>query len=350
MTVELVANSTNPKSKLKSFNDRFWNLAHVSNRITIAVGYIDVASVAELNDYVSASEDITLNLLVGMQYFDGLTTPQLSALNSLESQLRKSQQGGVFLSDRIRYHGKIYLFTDYLSETTAYVGSGNLSSISKSHSSTFEAGAMFTDTDKQITNYVENQLFPLSSNIRDLDIEPQNQNLKSPLEDQDYAVKVSENSPQELSDGLIPKYRFEIPLKAEQKLSSINACFGSPRENKSTGRKLVRPWYEVELIPGKAITTLPGYPQNQKKFTVFTDNGFTFECMVQGQEGNKNLRSTGSLSVLGAYIKGKLEAFGVITPGERVTPEMLADYGRDTVSLMYFDQTDRWVLDFRVED
>lgn len=350
MAVEFIANSPNPRSTFKKFNDRFWDLAHTADEITIAVGYVDTASLAELNDYVSSNSDVSLKILVGMQYFDGLTTPQLNALTSLQEQLVSSQRGEIFISTRVRYHGKIYLFDSGQSENLVYVGSGNLSSISKSYNSTFEAGVLLTDTGNKIETYLKNELLPLAQSFSDVEIEPRDQNLKSPLENQELASQTDESLPHELRDSLTPTFLFEIPLKATKKLSNINACFGAPRENKKTGRQLVRPWYEVELIPGKAITTRRGYPQNLARFDVITDNGYTFECTVQGQDGNKNLRSSGRLSVLGAYLKGHLEASGLLKPGEFVTPEMLDDYGRDTVSLMYFEETDRWIMDFRPED
>lgn len=195
---------------------------------------------------------------------------------------------------------------------------------------------------------MQSVLFPLATPFKSLHIEATNRNLKSPLEKMDHAEKLEEKVPRELRECLPPTYKFSIPVKPTPK-SNINAFFGKGRHSVTTGRTLARPWYEVELIPGFQITRNRHYPQNKAEFDVITDNGYRFTCNVSGSEGNKNLRSSGSLSVLGAYLKGHLEAVGLLSPGEPVTQDILDDYGRDYVDLMYFDHTKRWILDFRSE-
>lgn len=346
MPLELIADSPNPKSFLKPFRKRFWELAGQTNRIDIAVGYVDVASLVELNTYIEENLEVQLNLLVGMQYFEGFTVPQLSALNALADKLFQKQRGTVLISTRVRYHGKLYSFSANSPSECVYVGSGNLSSISPSYSATFEAGVLVSEGCRQIIDYMQSTLFKLGTPLQELEITPTNQDLKSPLEKMDDVEKTPESVPFELANKLAPTYKFAIPIKATEK-SNLNVFFGKGREHKPTGRTLSRPWYEAELIPGTAITRNAHYPQNKAEFDVITDNGFKFKCNVNGQDGNKNLRSSGSLSILGAYLKGHLEAYGLLKPGEKVTTEILEKYGRSTVDFMYFEETRRWVMDFR---
>ncbi|ALC05560.1 type II restriction enzyme NgoFVII (EndonucleaseNgoFVII) (R.NgoFVII) (R.NgoVII) [Corynebacterium deserti GIMN1.010] len=346
MALEFIADSPNPKSPFKPFRERFWSLADVTDRLDIAVGYVDVASLVELTNYVEENSDIYLNLLVGMQYFEGFTVPQLSALNTLADRLRQDRLGEVLLSTRVHYHGKLYSFGANSSQESVYVGSGNLSSISQSYSSTYEAGVLVSEGARSIVDYMQSILFRLGTPLHQLDIVPTNRDLKSPLEKMDEVEKTQETTPYELVENLKPQYKFSIPIK-ETPRSNLNVFFGKGRESRGTGRTLARPWYEAELIPGTAITRSEGYPQNKAEFDVITDNGFKFSCNVNGQEGNKNLRSSGSLSILGAYLKGHLEANGLLKPGQMVTSEILEKYGRSTVDLMFFSESKRWVMDFR---
>ncbi|WP_052441912.1 restriction endonuclease PLD domain-containing protein [Corynebacterium glutamicum] len=346
MPLEFIADSPNPKSPFKPFRDRFWTLASQTNRLDIAVGYVDVASLVKLNSYIEENSKIQLNLLVGMQYFEGFTVPQLSALNALADRLLEEQLGNILISTRVHYHGKLYSFGANSPSECVYAGSGNLSSISPSYSSTYEAGVLVSEGSRPIVDYIQSTLFRLGTPLKELEIKPTNRVLKSPLEKMDTVEKTEESVPAELVRELTPTYKFAIPIKATEK-SNLNVFFGKGREHKATGRTLSRPWYEAELIPGTAITRNKNYPQNKAEFDVVTDNGFKFKCNVNGQDGNKNLRSSGSLSILGAYLKGHLEANGLLKPGEKVTAEVLEKYGRSTVDFMYFEETKRWVMDFR---
>lgn len=107
---------------------------------------------------------------------------------------------------------------------------------------------------------------------------------------------------------------------------------------------LVAP-YEVEIIVDKRFTDKPWYPSG--KIMVITDNGYQFECSVQG-DNKKNFRSVGDLRILGKWLKGRLEASGVIKVGERVTEDALESYGRRSVMLAPTSIDKIWYMDFSV--
>ena len=88
--------------------------------------------------------------------------------------------------------------------------------------------------------------------------------------------------------------------------SNINVCYAS-------GRKRV--WWEIEMVVGKSIRELPGYPLHQKPFMAITDDGWKFQTWTCGQN-NKNLYSKDDLKIMGRWIKGRLVAAGLIGAGE----------------------------------
>ena len=115
-----------------------------------------------------------------------------------------------------------------------------------------------------------------------------------------------------------------------QPQSNLNTFFGKGRENKSTGKVIPRDWYEVELIVDKKTSDNPIYPKGD--FIVHTDDGLTFACQTQGAN-HKNFRSKDDLTILGRWIKGKLEKSGVLKQFEPVTIQTIKAYGRDYIRL-----------------
>jgi hypothetical protein len=137
---------------------------------------------------------------------------------------------------------------------------------------------------------------------------------------------------------------FDLPLKTEAK-SNLNTYFGKGRLATSTGAIRPRHWYEVELIVPIEITTADGYPKRDSVIRVYTDDGWQFNCKIQGDYG-KNFRSEGDLKTLGRWIKGRLERAGSLKVGQPVTKEVLDKYGRHTISLKETTNPDVWLLDF----
>ena len=82
-------------------------------------------------------------------------------------------------------------------------------------------------------------------------------------------------------------------------------------------------------------------------FDVITDDGWSFTCKVSG-DYSKNFRSEKDLKILGKWLKGRLENFGVLKAGEPVTSETLEKYGRNTFTLTKTTEENIWFLDFGV--
>jgi hypothetical protein len=146
---------------------------------------------------------------------------------------------------------------------------------------------------------------------------------------------------------------YDMPIKADSttQKSNLNAFFGKGRENGQGTLVIPRPWYEVELMPGREwYRKSKHFPGAAQDFTVVTDDGYEFvvyNSYDKAFDGPKNFRSQGDLQILGRWIKGRLEAEGALTPGDPVTEITLGKYGRNSISFSRISK-DRWFMDFGV--
>ena len=118
------------------------------------------------------------------------------------------------------------------------------------------------------------------------------------------------------------------------------------RWNRNTGKVIPRNWFEGELIVDKETTRNTLYPKGN--FKVITDDGYSFECRTQG-DNNKNIRSTGSLNVLGKWIKLKLQKSGALEPLTLVTSETFERFGQDNLRF-YKISEDVYFMEFKSKD
>ena len=158
--------------------------------------------------------------------------------------------------------------------------------------------------------------------------------------------------------GLYEKHavgtRFLLPLKVpyfkdrfiddkrHYTQSNLNTCYASPRSK----RKL-RSWYEVQFTVSNSINKLPGYPQKGKPFLVITDDGYSFKVHTTSAN-NKQFNAVGNEQLLGRWLKGRLEAAGLVEPVQdiaadtsrsgMITREMLNEYGCHS---LYLQKTDK---------
>ncbi len=334
----------------KTFADMFFNLLPESDRLDIAVGFITADSLVELQQIVEANKIRELNLIVGMYSCGGLFTEmEYKVAKSLNEFLQSHNQGKVNLVTPFRFHGKLYSYWKDQRPIAGIIGSNNLGGIVQGTNRIYEASVITRDPKEagELANFIKN-LATYTKNIKDLSITAfKNEN---PLLDgQDFVEKVS---PQELSDvsNNLSPVRFNIPIKTYEDApkSNLNAFFGKGREDK---RGLIRPrhWYEVELIVPKEITQKEGYPQSNTEgalFTAITDDGWKFKCKVSG-DYSKNFRSEGDLTILGKWLKGRLEQARALEVGKPVNSKVLEEYGRSSFSLVKTRKNGIWFLDFK---
>lgn len=336
------------KTKNQEFEKTFYNYLDGAKQLTIASGYVSEDSVADLIGLYKTGLSTKLSLIVGMHYFEGFSYGQYDALQKLADILEEKQLGYVYLASSVKYHGKVYLFETQENRKISILGSSNLTKIAP-----FER---IYDTDvitdestftKNVADFLELLTEKNCEKISQIDnkrikIIPPN-NL---FEDYLSVSKVSSNFLAEIQSKKTD-ISFEIPLKTEEK-SNLNCYFGKGRKNFSNGSILPRPWYEVELIVSKSITSLSNYPKENSIFTVVTDDGYKFDCKTSG-DFSKNFRSADDLKILGRWLKGRMENKKALNIGDKVTDLTLSLYGRNSVTLTKTSEPNIWLLDFGVD-
>lgn len=348
----LFSNYPPMKTSYKTFLDTFYSLLPQASRLDIAVGYVSSDSLIELQKTIELNSNIkSLNLIVGMHYFDKFTKVQYNTAMHLNDFLKRENMGEVRLITAFRYHGKLYSYSNATGPFAGIVGSNNLSSIVDGGVRQYESSILLQEKPAvgQIKDFIQNLSCNASANIAELDINEFNTN-NALLEGHEFVEKIS---PKDLATVLCTRTTtsFEIPIKTYEvsPQSNLNVFFGKGREAKN-GLIKPRHWYEVELIVPKSVTSQPGYPKAQTEeaeFNVFTDDGWSFKCKVSG-DCSKNFRSEGDLKILGKWLKGRLENAGVLSVGDPVTAETLKRYGRSTFTLTKTTRPGIWFLDFGV--
>ena len=345
----------------KTFSDTFSNFLDQSVCADIAVGYITADSLAWLHEALKTMINIkTINLIIGMHYWDKFTEREYKTAMEFDAFLRNQNRGAIKLVKSFKYHGKLYSWADQSGSFSGIIGSDNLGSIITSNR-LYEVSALLSEPSDalKIKNFIDElnskatvDVEQYSKDGRDFRI---NTNL---LEGHEGVVKVDRVRHTDITAAKTKTF-FDIPLKGvdiskpsrnrDGSKSNLNCFFGKGRETQNK-RILPRPWYEVELIPGKAITSLPNYPQTNKPFKVVTDDGWTFECQVQGgDDGLKNFRSAGDLQTLGMWIKGRMEDAGALDIGHMVTTDTIKEFGKNIVRLTKTAVKDTWFLEFGVK-
>jgi len=329
-----------------SYFETFGVLAGKSDLIRISAGYVSISSLLLLERNIREGKLPAIELTIGMHAFSGFTKPQYEAARTLASTLEDEGLGEVLICTAFPYHGKLYSFFSKGSPHRALIGSSNLSRLDPDGERVFELDVAIDDPG--LLAEIEKVQTEINTKAARsiLDWEPdsftQTKNLMVDIPDAEHVSDQEKDTVFASRTGI----RFELPLKNEAR-SNLNVYFGRGRLNSKTGLIRPRPWYEVEVIVSKSITSQRGYPEYEA-FDVVTDDGWKFRCETNG-DYSKNFRSSGGLTVLGSWIKGRLEAHSVIKVGERITEEHLAEYGCHHLTLEETDDPDVWCLSFNPE-
>lgn len=318
-------------------------VAH-SDRLDIAVGYASKASLMELQRIIEDSHITDVCLIIGMYYIEGMPEGTYHAAMALDAVWKEAGIGEVRLVKAFKYHGKLYTFYKDGHPIAGIVGSHNLGAIKLEASNLrqYEISAIteIPEETEELSQIIYKLKQPnCSANIHDIPDVPLVREVNRALVDQEFVTKIT---PDEVAayQRKMTDISFEIPLKVpmnktDQKMrgSNINVCYAN-------GRKRV--WWEIEMVVGKEIRDLPGYPEHQKPFMAVTDDGWKFQVWTCGQN-NKNLYSKDDLKIMGRWIKGRLVAAGLVEPVNQVetdrafdgliTEEILEKYGRKSITL-----------------
>jgi len=341
--MELLLSNFPPASYSNNSSRRYFEQAIKGCvELKIASGYISSDALIDLKRIIELNGRPKLDLMIGMHFFDGFTRGQYRAAIELNSFLKDHNLGSVKLSDRLKFHGKMYSFLQSDSSRSAIIGSSNLGSLYDGLDRLYETDILLKGTESlDISRVIEDIINKLGTSLEEI------QNIRfvannKLLENHENVRKVESEELAKIQKSTL-KDGFRIPIKAEPK-SHLNPYFGKGRDN-HRGYIAPRPWYEVEIIVSKKITSLPGYPRS-RSFTVFTDDGWSFKCETNGTN-SKNFRSKDDLKILGKWIKGRMEEDGALEIGTRVTREIIESYGRDYITLLPTDNPDIWYIDFK---
>jgi NgoFVII-like restriction endonuclease len=328
-----------------NFLDKVKSEFHSTDAVTIASGYVSLDIIKEFYPYFVkiAEGGGQSRLLVGMAFYEGLTSNKLTLLNNLSAKLENTGTGsGVFVSYNGKYHGKLYMFGSGDNQKY-YIGSSNFSR--SGLEGNIECTAVINedavkDKLRAFIDYLfleENAVSILKADI----VVPGTS---------EYSKKLSlrtlddlpKYDPATIDKSVLPKLEFPLSRIADKEKSNLNVYFGKGRWSRATGKVLARPWYEVELIANRDITSNPLYPRGD--FTAYTDDGFVMPMKTSG-DYFKNIRSRGNLSILGQWIKGKLQKSHTLLPLTPVTQDTLDAYGSNAINF-YKISDDKFYMEF----
>ncbi len=327
-----------------TFRDAFFDMFTNADTINLASGYISADSLAELHETLIRNQEkqVRIKLIIGMHFFEGITRVQYDAATKLNTYLTDNDRGEVAVVKDFKFHGKMYCFYKEGVPFATIIGSSNLGDLSTAHSS-YEINVLANqENDRDIITQATNffgQLYPTStlslSEWHPEKYEP----TRSPLTEYTNVEKLSAEDILRTRQALTQTH-VDIPLKPEAK-SNLNVFYGKGRMGKN-GLVIPRPWYEVELIVPKAVTSLDSYPKEE--FTAVTNDGWKFKC-YSGGDNNKNFRSSIDLQILGRWIKGQLEDAGVIKLGDLITADTLQNFGKDTLRMTKTEIPNTWYME-----
>ena len=344
----------------KTFVTRWEELFQTADSVRIGIGYASNDSLLYLKKLIELNQPKNLELCLGMAYFDGLSKSQFDATSELSNFLTKEDIGKVSIARAFPFHGKIQYFKSKKSSDKFLLGSSNLSNIVPIKGITrrnYEVDIEVSDTPacQKISDLLDGLFSESSSGFEFIAKEIQvKENENSLLSTRSDVLDVGNEKISSIKNNLLPN-TFEIPLKDAPK-SNLNAYFGEGRLNQQ-GFVKPRHWYEVEIIVDQAVQRSgTNYPANQD-FIVYTDDGHRFLMRTSGDYG-KNLRSKDDLTILGRWIKGRMEANNALKSGELLTTTSLQLYGRNTISMTQTSLSEDvpeigklnvWYLDFGTE-
>lgn len=342
----------------ETINEAFHRLAHESDEISIAVGYVSRLSLEELDKVVGENNISRVTLTIGMYGKEGMPERSYHVAMAYNKKWREAGIGEIRLVYSFAFHGKLYYFAKNDQPIAVINGSANLGAIKLEATNLrqYEVASLIENqteilNTKQLIDRINDD--SISSNIDEV------KNLKL-IREKNNDLGKSDLAEPVTSDDLDVYRRhqtdlsFLLPLKVpteDERIageggymkSNINVCYAKPR-----GSRKSRDWYEIQFTVGKEIRTQLGYPEKNVPFMVVTDDGYKFKAHTTS-DNNKQFNAIGDELLLGRWLKGRLVAAGLVEPVNdtmkdttrkgMITQEILDEYGCHNLRLTKTDKT-----------
>ncbi len=224
-----------------NFFDKVESEFQSSDTVTIASGYVSLDIIKKFYHSFEkiAEEGGQARLLVGMAFYEGLTSNKLTLLNNLSAKLENTGTGsGVFVSYNDKYHGKLYIFGSE-GRKTYYIGSSNFSRSELTENIECTAVINEEGVKDKLSKFVdylfleENAVSILKADI----VVPGTSEYSSKI-----SLKTLDDLPRydpaTIDKSVLPKLEFPLTRIADKEKSNLNVYFGKGRW--SCTRVLVR--------------------------------------------------------------------------------------------------------------
>ena len=349
-----------------------------SDRIDIAVGFVSLASLEELDSLVCENKIKQIVLVIGMYYAEGMPEKTYYTATRINKKWQDMGIGEIRIVRSLKFHGKVYCFYKNSTPFSAVIGSANLGvlKLEANNRRQYELCSLTEDSaeTQELADIVERVKAPICSiNIADVSDMPLIREQNVSLTGIDTVEELPKNDI-ELYRNHKTELTFTLPLKvpafAERFMddskhytqSNINVCYSLDTRNPK--RPKSRNWYEFQITVPSSVYKLPGYPNRNEPFFIVTDDGFMFKAHTTS-DNNKQLNAVGSEHILGYWLKGRIAAAGLVTPVHdtqkdtdrlgMITKEMLEAYGCDSLTFTKTDkkatdedgnELDVWIVEF----
>lgn len=320
------------------FRDILDNEFPKAKNVCIASGYasLDILHAYETEFLKIANKGGVSKLLLGMAFYEGLSSKKLDAANALNEKLKKFKNGsGVYVTNGRRYHGKVYWF-DQETDTNIYVGSSNFSSSGTRGNIECTIPVSDKNQKQSVIKFLNDLYSPthaITIDRAEITVPGKKKVVLKTVENFWNALK--RYDPKTINIATLPKFEFPLERVAEMEKSNLNVYFGKGRLNTKNGKIIPRPWYEIELIASNDLNSQVYYPKGD--FLAYTDDGYIIPMRTQG-DYYKNIRSKQSLQIFGIWLKGKLERSGALSKYEPVTLDTLEEYGNNKLGFYKIEE------------
>ena len=336
-----------------------------SDKVDIAVGYVSLASLEELDKIICESSVKQITLVIGMYYIEGMPEKIYYTALKINKKWNDMGIGEVRIVRPLKYHGKVQCFYKDGKPFSAVIGSANLSVLKfeANNCRQYESCSLTENHDEaqEIADFIERvKAASCSVNITEVSdiplIREQNVSLTG-IDSVDELPKTDVNIYMRHKTDLTFTLPLKVPAYDERFLddkkhytqSNINVCYSLDTRNHTQAKS--GHWYEFQITVYSSIYSLDAYQATGALFSIITDDGFMFKAHTTSDH-NKQLSAVGSEHILGRWLKGRLENAGLVkhvldTQADKdrvgmVTKEVLAAYGCDSLT---FTKTDKKVVD-----